>query len=164
MWIGEDDLRQHLDFERNTASAMFAGNCDVEPLEPRSWFRMIGKLADQLENAPSDRHEPLLRRAYHLLELAPRPLRGMIRSDLTEARYEQLLDCGALESAAVGLVGHPMTYEIARLGANLHEAEVRLPGQVKPALARGASAPMALLAAWTQCLVSLNATIAAHEG
>jgi hypothetical protein len=157
MWIGEVEMRQYLDNERNTAPAMFAGNGDVEPLEPRSWFRMIGKLAAQLEGAPSDRHEPLLRHAYHLLELAPRPLRGMIRSDLTAARYEQLLDCGALESAVVGLVGHPMAYEVARLRTDLHEAEVRLPGQVKPTLARGPSAPIALLAAWTQCLASLNA-------
>ena len=157
-------MRQYLDYERNTTPAMFAGNGDVEPLEPRSWFRMIGKLAEQLESAPSDRHEPLLRRAFHVLELTPRPLRGMIRSDLAGARYEQLLDCGALESAAFGLIGHPMTYEVARLGADLHEAEVRLPGQVKPTLARGASAPIALLAAWAKCLLSLEATTAALEG
>lgn len=158
-------MRQALDYDRTIASPIFGASertVDVEPMEPRSWFRMLGKLAEQLEGAASDRHEPLLRHAYHLLQLAPRPLRCMIRSDLPEARYEQLLDCGAFESAVLGLVGHPMTYEVAKLQADLHEAEVRLPGQVKPTLARGASAPMALLAAWTQCLVSLDVIPAAR--
>jgi hypothetical protein len=134
-----------------------AGNGVIEPLDPQSWFRALGKMAERVGEASSDQHESLLRHAFHLLQLAPRPLRSLVRTDLTEAQYEQLLDCEAFESAAVGLVGHPMTYAIFRLKADLFEAQASLPGPARPILVRAPTLALALLAAWAQCLVALEA-------
>jgi hypothetical protein len=153
----EFQMRQAVDHYRMNVSAISAAEDGaIEPLEPQSWFRALAKLAERTGRASSDEPEPLLRHAYHLLQLAPRPLGDTVRSDLTEAKYEQLLDCGAFEAAAVGLVGRPMNYAIFRPQADLFEAQVCLPGQARPIVARAPSLPMALLAAWTQCLAALE--------
>ena len=142
----------------NVPGGQVAGKiaADPEPLEPQAWFRALGKLAERVTDAPTDQHETLLRHAYHLLQLTPRPLRRLVRPDLTEKRFEELLDCGAFESAAIGLVGHPITYTIFRPESGLLEAQVHLPGPARPVMARAPSLTMALLAAWTQCLLALE--------
>ncbi len=152
----------HYRTDDSAVSAAQGSISPVEPLAPQSWFRALGKLAERVDGATSDQHETLLRHAYHLLLLTPRPLKSIVRSDLTEANYEQLLDCGAFEAAAVGLIGRPVTYAIRRREADLVEAQVCLPGQARPITARAAGLAMALLAAWTQCLVALEADAAPH--
>lgn len=130
---------------------------DVEPLEPGLWFRAIRKLVQSLDTPATHKLECRLRHAYHLLQLTPRPLRDVIRSEVSEVELEQLLRAAAFESVADRLVGEPLTYIVRRLSSGLYEAQVRLPSQMEGTAARGPSFASALVGAWGKNLVSLEA-------
>jgi hypothetical protein len=136
---------------------------NIEPLEPASWFRAISKLSVRIEASGSADQESLLRHAYHLAQLTPRPLSDNVRPDLEESRYEQLLECKAFASAALGIVGYPMTYAIFRREAECVVAQVCLPGQQIPTTARSPDIALAVLGAWSRCLVDLEKRSASPE-
>jgi len=133
---------------------------DIEPLEPATWFRAIARLERWRVRSTEDELDRLLRHTFHLIQLAPRPLRSIIRSDLSEARLEMLLECQAQESAAMGLVGQPMRYGLARLTTGHFEAKVWFRESAEPKKAHSTSLASALLGAWTESIVSLEARAA----
>ena len=129
---------------------------DIEPLEARTWFGAIRALERRWGQHSNGDQERLLRHAYHLVQLTPRPLRQTIRADLAEAEFERLLQCRAFESAAIGLIGFPMTLSASRLGMAVWEARARMPDQSDANAARADSFASAVVGAWTHCLVALE--------
>jgi hypothetical protein len=133
---------------------------DTEPLEPEIWFAALEQLRRQQNRAIGAGVGSLLRQAFHLLQLAPRPLRAAIRCELDEDSFERLLDSEAFDSAAMALVGPPAGFALRCAVGNRHrvfEATVRLPGQARPpGEARSQNAARALLAAWTNALLALT--------
>jgi hypothetical protein len=134
-------------------------NDEIEPLEPELWLAALARLAQRQIKAAESEVESLLRHSFHLLQLAPRPLKGMVRCELDEKAFESLLECGAFDSAAVALVAQPAGFELYCLpGSPEHvvEASVSLPGQSgPPGIASGAGIASALVGAWASCLASL---------
>lgn len=130
---------------------------DMEPLEPSSWLLAIGRLLAQLDG-PTPEVERLIRRAYHLLQLTPRPLRQILRTDCDEQAFEHLLEDGDLRAAALALVSPPLIHWLVEGDDGLFEAGVRLPGGATPATARSASPSAALVKAWAQCVAALGST------
>ena len=78
---------------------------DVEPLETGVWLVQLRNLAmrrsrGEVELAAS------LRRAFHLAQLAPRPLHHLVGCPLPESEFERLLESETLLPAALGLLGN----------------------------------------------------------
>ena len=129
---------------------------DIEPLETATWFGELEKLARPRATPTNAALARLLRRAFHLLQLTPRPLRGTIRSDLTEERLEALLAVDAFDSAAIGLVGQPIAFGIFTAEPGLFEAHIRLPNQLEPTSVRAPILAAAVLDAWLKSLIALK--------
>lgn len=133
---------------------------EIEPLEPDLWFAALAQLSRRRAAAAGGGVETLLRHAYHLVQLAPAPLRTVVRSDLDEVSFEALLECEAFDSAAMALVGPPAGFTLrCATGSRrrLFHASVQIDGQPKPL----AEAPMeslacALLGAWINALLALR--------
>lgn len=133
---------------------------EIEPLEPELWFAALEQLSRRQAKAERGTVETLLRHAFHLTQLAPGPLRIVVRCELDEDSFERLLDTEAFDSAAVALVGPPAGFALHCAVGNRHkvyQATVRLPGQRKPPVtARSEDAACALLGAWTNSLLALK--------
>lgn len=129
---------------------------DIEPLEPAMWFGAIAKLEQRRIRSAEIEFDRLLRHAYHLLQLTPRPLRSIIRSELSETQYDVLLGARALESAAMGLIGQPMRYGLVRLIAGHFEAKVWLTDSAEPTSVHSTFVASALLGAWAQTIVAMD--------
>lgn len=129
---------------------------DIEPLEPAMWLGAIAKLERRRICAAEAEFDRLLRRAYQLQQLTPRPLRALVRSDLSEARFDILLEARAFESAAMGLIGRPMRFGLIRLVAGHFEAKVWLADSAEPTSVHSTFGGSALLGAWAQTLVALD--------
>lgn len=78
-------------------------------LDPRTWLDRVGRLLDGLgdtEAAP-DRH---IRKAYHLVQLAPEPMAAGLPDPIDEDRFEALLEEGSYVPAVSALIG--VGYEV----------------------------------------------------
>lgn len=129
---------------------------DIEPLEPALWFVALKKLADRATLMGSKQLESLLRHGYHLLQLAPRQFRNVVKAKLPEAAFEKLLGELEFQLAAEALVGRPADFSLLELSPILFEARVSLPNQAEASVAQASEPAAALLRAWTQCLISLE--------
>jgi len=133
---------------------------DSEPLEPELWFSALERLSKKLSASNDNDVESMLRHALHLLQLTPGPLKGLVRCEIGEEAFEQFLEQGAFDSATLALVGAPMCYEMSSTlngGERLIEARAWLPGQSgQPSAASAQSLAVALLGAWSACLVALR--------
>lgn len=129
---------------------------DIEPLEPEHWIRSFRQLAMR----PLDDEDDLaraLRHAFHLVLLAPRPLRQMIHCTSDEAEFEALLEARAFEAAALRLVGNRTPYSLSRSSDELGvTAEVWYPDQYDRHSATEQSAALALFRAWLECNTSIG--------
>ena len=135
----------------------FGGSVDeIQPLEPELWFQALGKLAVRAVDTPAAESESLLRHAFHLLQLAPGPLKHMVRTELSESEYEHLLECEAFESAAIRLIGYPMTYTLMRCQADIVEAEVKLPDSSDAQPVRASNLALATIGSWAASLARLQ--------
>ena len=101
---------------------------DIEPLDTDLWFTALGRLEQRLNTADESQLGQALRHAFHLQQLAPRWLRGLLRTRLDEYQFEDVLEHGNYEVAADALVGPPMTYTILQCGDELVQAAICLPG------------------------------------
>lgn len=128
---------------------------NIEPLEPTIWLLQLKKLA---ESIPAEEAELMraLRRAFYLVQLAPRPLRHVIACAEPEQQFEKLLQAGDLLAAAEALAGDPLQYILALGAKGGAEAEVRFPGAPASCRAVAPTAALALFAAWLQCLLTLD--------
>jgi hypothetical protein len=78
---------------------------DVEPLETSVWLGQWASLAEVTID-DDEGFERAIRRAYYLVQLAPRPLRHSVRCDVGEDVFEALLEAGSFEIAVLELVGN----------------------------------------------------------
>jgi hypothetical protein len=128
----------------------------IEPLDSQTWFREIEALLDRARRSLIDVEEQL-RHAYHLMQMAPSPIREIIRPACDESRFEQLLDCAAFESAALALIPEPLKYSIARECDTRVLAAVALPGDDTGHFSAADGCASALLQAWALSIASLKA-------
>lgn len=133
---------------------------DIEPLEPELWFHAVERLSRRISPPNDNDVQSMLRHALHLVQLTPGPLKGLVRCEIGEDAFEDFLDRGALDSAAIALVGSPMCYELSSgldRGQKAIAAKVWLPNQTgRPNPASAESVATALLGAWAACLVALR--------
>ena len=134
-------------------------SADIEPLAPELWLAALKQLSER-QAAGGANVGSLLRHAFHLLQLTPLPLRGIVRCQLDEEGFEKLLECGAFDAAAIALVGPPAGFSLrCAIGTRtrVFEAAVHLPGQLHPSAdARSDSAASALVGAWSNCLLAIR--------
>lgn len=128
----------------------------IEPLEPTLWLDALRKLGRRVSTDGSDVEESL-RHAFHLLQLTPAPLRGLLPHHLDERPYEQLLECGAFESAALALMGPRMGVNLTRLPAQAFVAKAWLSEDARSGAVASPCAASALLGAWCGAVHGLSA-------
>lgn len=141
---------------------------DIEPLAPEPWFGALQRLTERQRASGPQAVESLLRHGFHLVQLAPGPLKDIVRCETSEASFEILLDKGAFDSAAIALVSPPLCYEIrgtcvqgrrrVQARVNLAEAETRRCD------ASGDTIAGALVGAWSSFLVELRRRSLADPG
>jgi hypothetical protein len=140
------------DRSHKTLKAGSAMNDDIEPLEAALWFRRIEMIArgelPGVENA--------LRHAAHLLQLAPRPFRHLVRLSLDEDAFEALLERGEYYAAARHLVAQPAALVIEQDGGLRVRAAISCVILNRVLHGTGDTAAAAVLAAWTTCLLALR--------
>lgn len=134
---------------------------DIEPLDARLWFEALERLERRLTAEPDSALERQLRHAFHLQQLAPRPLRSLVRPSCGEDQYEDKLERGDLAGAAEALVGPPLSHSARRLGERDVEVQLFLPGNPVPVSCAGESLPTTLLRAWLRSLRTLKARVRA---
>ena len=127
----------------------------IEPLEPGTWLLQLSKLAESARAAEAD-FATSLRRAFHLVQLAPRPLRNIIVCLVSEREFERLLETGAFLKATVALVGDRVSYRLTRAESDRTEAEVQCQDDQPSGYGVGSSAPLALFTAWLEWLLTLH--------
>lgn len=132
---------------------------DIEPLAPGHWLRRMAQLATRSLDEDDDL-ERALRHAFHLVRLAPRPLRHIIRAEGDEAEFEALLDARNFEAAVLRLLGEHTPYTLHTWSDGGVSAQAWYPAQRDRHSATGRSAAAALLRAWLQC----NAALALEDG
>lgn len=129
---------------------------DVEPLEPSIWLEQLRNLA-AWPQASEEGLAPPLRRAFHLVQLAPRPLRHIVVCNVSEEQFDKWVDTGAMLSAAVALIGDELSYTLSHMEqAYRVEAEVWLPNECQVGRAAEGSPAHALFNAWLACLCALQ--------
>jgi hypothetical protein len=133
---------------------------EIEPLEPDLWFGAIERLSRKLPADNGGELENMLRHGFHLVQLTPGPLKGTVRCEIGEEAFEELLDLGAFDTAALALLGSPMCFELVcslDRGRRVVTGKAWLPGQDgRPTVASGDSLAAALVHAWAKCLIALR--------
>lgn len=130
---------------------------DIEPLEPAMWFEQIERLYVRRNAETECGSCAPFRTAFHLLQLAPRPLRCVLPAEHDERAIESLLERGALLEAAIALFGAPLGVSLARDAETEHfEATVVIPGARASGSDAGAHPASALLGAWCQASIALK--------
>ena len=123
----------------------------IEPVDITLWLARLAKVA-QGELGSLERS---LRHAFHLVQLAPIRLRRMVRTDISEDRFEALLDAGSLDAAASCLVGLPLVLSIeAGRRAGELRADIRCADCSTIFSGTASCAAAAILTAWCECLSS----------
>lgn len=118
-----------------------------EALDIATWYDRMGRFIEGLNEGDggAGRH---IRKAYHLLSLAPYALRPMMAPPVEEAKLEAMLECGAFESAVASLIGKTGHVTVSN-GDNDPAIEIRM--RVEPSTDGSSTIetwPMAMLEAW----------------
>ena len=133
---------------------------NAEPLEPELWFGALARLAQRQRASNGGNPESMLRHAFHLAQLTPGPLRGIVRCEVCEDDFGEMLERAAFDSAAIALVGKPLCFSIAGMmedDRRVVRAEVSFAGQRERASAAVCQTVAgALVGAWSMCLVDLR--------
>jgi hypothetical protein len=129
----------------------------IESLDPEIWFARAASLLAKFDaEARGSELEAALRRCFHLVQLTPLPLRDFVRSGLDENAFEQLLTCGAFESAAFALADEPAGLRLERSeGSGLFRAVVWLHDEERAGVTESGLAANAVLGAWLHCINAL---------
>lgn len=130
---------------------------EIEPLDPVLWFQRIQLIANgelSIENS--------LRHASHLLQLAPSPLRHVLRLAIDECRFEALLEAGNFNLAARHLVAQPTslrvepdpdrTMIVATISCEILQRVIRGTGETEA---------IAIMDAWSSCVLGLRSKFGA---
>lgn len=128
----------------------------IEPLDPATWFARIAVLIETAEKIDGQAPDVSIRQAFHLIALAPGPLRDMFPLRLDEHALEALLECGAYDSAVIALIGQNVNYKIdRRFQHDTLEARVALEGTSVRRIGRHNTLALGLLKAWAQAVMQL---------
>ena len=125
---------------------------EVEPLDASLWFfriEMIARRELAIENS--------LRHAAHLLQMAPLPLRPILRLATPEDRFEALLDAGDFDAAARHLVGQPTALTLEPSDGSQVVAAISCIVLKRVITGVGETEATAILDAWTTCLLAIKA-------
>lgn len=141
----------------NKNGLKFAMPQNSEPLDPETWFNQIERVAKTLSEMDGESPDACIRRAFHIANLAPAPLRPFVKITLEEEVLERLLECGAYASAVVSLLHRDMGLTIARLPTSQeYRADVSLPHEEASGKGQHDSLEKAVLEAWAKCLLALR--------
>lgn len=137
---------------------------NIEPLDPHTWFARLAKLLRDATLTEPGFQDKVIRQAYHLIKLAPGPLRVSLPADFDEQRVESMLECDAFESAVMVLVGLETSFTVQKdAGVNEMSVVVSLEAGSAPGHGRHESGAMAMIQAWARCLAN-TAGVALSEG
>lgn len=133
---------------------------EIEPLIPSLWFERIEKIAGghmaSAENA--------LRHAFHLLQLTPLVFRDLLKPNVSEDDFEELLETGSFAAAARRLVSSTTSLSTETRGeSETYRAIVGCPALGRPIVGHGDSEAEAILDAWTACLLALRSEYSANQ-
>ena len=129
-------------------------NDSIEPLASPLWFRRVEKIA----NGELGDIESALRHASHLLQLAPIRFRHVLRLAIDEHSFEMLLADGDYDAAARHLIAQPAALTVERHPERTgFRATIRCVILHRAVHGSGESMAAAILAAWTTCLLALDA-------
>jgi hypothetical protein len=127
----------------------------IEPLLSSVWFQRIRKVADghlgSTENA--------LRHASHLLQLTPSRFREVVRLTIEEEEFERLLAAGDYDTAARYLIAQPTALTVVEQDCG-HSIRATISCVILNRAIHGSGPTVAdaLLSAWTNCLLALEAS------
>jgi hypothetical protein len=124
-------------------------------VSPRDWIDEIVLTQNSCLNSNSDTNLEILIAVAYLMNTAPPGVNLSIRSPRCNRSFQQLLEAGAYESAAVALVGSDACYMVSRGVDGSSLASVILPGMETEVSARGASFELALIGAYLGAIFSL---------
>lgn len=131
---------------------------DIEPLETSLWFDHVGKLLKRVHQENKDDCEPLLRKAFYLLQLTPTPIKGLLPCSVREETVEAYLGCGAYLSAALALLKDAEEVTLSRgTQSGAYTAAVTF-GRSACGEASDREPAKALLGAWCKAALSLSVT------
>lgn len=125
----------------------------IEPLHPQLWLERLAKLHSDAMGADIKPAESLIRQAFHLTKLAPGPYRDLLPVDVEEPNVEDMLGCGAYESAMMALVKPETAITIDKpYGARRYSAVVVIDPQTAPGKSSHEMCGKAVLCAWVSSL------------
>lgn len=131
----------------------------IEPLDPATWFARVEGLLRTAEQLDGEGHDRVIRIAFHLVTLAPAPLRDLFPREIDEEAFEAMLDCGGYESAVMALVGPEVAFKAERAA---HSVTIEVTMALQPHSINGKgrheTCAMAMLKAWARCLVNFGKT------
>jgi hypothetical protein len=122
----------------------------MERTDVEAWSETIKQLMFNCELKTSEPAD-LLVGTYHLLATGPRSICGPIRPKISRSELQQLLDCGAFESAALRLLSR-CSYMLSRSSEGLIIASVVIPASERDYSFNAASEVIALCGALMICL------------
>ena len=135
---------------------------DVEKLDPDRWLDCAARVRQKVEEPELYDLEAVIRRGFHLAQLAP--LTGSLLSGHLpdEAKFDTLLENGATESAVLSLVGEKPSLQVSRLADKHYEAFVSLNSADIDGTGRASHFASAVLSAWLDFALKLTASIKAE--
>lgn len=138
---------------------------DIEPLSPVLWFQSFEVLRARLEQVWGLSPESHLRHAYHLLQLAPIPLRNLLQPEVTEAEYESLLAAERFDAASIALLGPGFGYQVYReAGETSTTAVLALASTGSRGTATSTTLAMAILPAFCDTIRALGIAAQGQNG
>lgn len=128
----------------------------MEPLDPVIWLESLKKLRAACEQADPLEDRAHVRQAFHLLRLAPAPLREMLEPAIDEPLFETVL-AQSTDLAALALLGNALEYELTQHGPGAdHALALRLPGASVGASADFHSLPQVVVIALCSAIIALS--------
>ena len=121
----------------------------------KTWMDEILFTQSSCLNSNSEANLEILVGVAYLMNTAPPGINLSNRSPRCNRSFEQLLEAGAYESAAVALVGSDACYMVSRGADGSSLASVILPGMETEVSARGASFELGLIGAYLGAIFSL---------
>jgi hypothetical protein len=100
--------------------------------------------------------ENSLRHAAHMLQLTPRSFRDVVHMSIDEDAFEELLDAGALDTAARHLIAQPTALSVEQDPNGPIRAVISCVILKRAIHGHGDTVATAVLDAWTTCLLALR--------
>ena len=122
-----------------------------KPLSADLWVREIERLAVLCAQWPRNWEDRAVRRAYHLMMIAPLPLRDAALPELLE--LESMLDEGETAKAARAVLRNFATVQtFASLDQGRHVARLTIARETTVVCFEAATPALAIVGAWAQFL------------